>query len=834
MDVSIETVPDVEMAENREEKSDDPSEDQIDTFSKKGVEYKLNDYVYISTPEFKTEPKFPCMGRIDSLLRLPDGSNSVVIEWCYRPQDTAAGKKPHHGRTEVFPSTKKTKTKANYILRHCVVEPFNTYRDRKVAPEDNVFYWKRWYDPEAGEFYEHTDQKMGEDYFDAIPNVGKNFEVDSKEIEDESLGESESSEEEQKEKKRRSNRRSKKESMKEPPPTTQPKRGRGRPKKIRDDGDDAKEKDKIKKKAKKGRTSKSPKGKKKVDDKPITHQKYEFQEGMFVWVKMSGYPWWPGKVCTKEKTKLTKDVLKLEQPGTLLIFFYGSDDYNWMDPKTALLPFEQFFSDKCRSRDENLMDAIHEAVEDYPDQEQRKKYQDELSDDDVPCEICKGKTDADKMLLCDNCDFGYHMYCLDPPLRRVPETNWYCDDCKNSVFHTDISAVATPSAALRPGVMGLPNLGSTCYINSTIQCLNAAGKFRGSLLEQASTRNKLLNVLHELIDCIWKGKKGDAVDPKMLMELRKASGDALEYKYHSNQHQDMNEYVMHLLEYINLQMKQEETDVKPPPLLSQEPENELKDGVKTEAMDTTSDNTQPSQAMEELDLFEDSPIETKTPDNANVKKRTAQSTWEEHTIKGESAVISFFDGMLERTRTCPHGHRSQSHEIFRVLPLQFPQKRGNKAIKLKSLIRDFGEEEIIECRCLSCGGTEDKAFKQKTTIIKFPQYLIIQLGRFSSMGSGEEWWSNKINTEVDYPLHLKLGDIVSQKDPEGAEYDLFAIANHKGGISGGHYWAFVRSDDGAWFNFNDNVVRGMQADNVHSNFAYMLFYQRSPPQQKSP
>lgn len=232
--------------------------------------------------------------------------------------------------------------------------------------------------------------------------------------------------------------------------------------------------------------------------------------------------------------------------------------------------------------------------------------------------------------------------------------------------------------------MGLPNLGSTCYINSAIQCLNAAGKFRSSLLDQSSTRNKMMNVLHELIDCIWKGKKGDAVDPKMLTELRSASGNSLEYKYHSNQHQDMNEYVMHLLEYINLQTRRDESNLKLPSLLdtkkeiTQEPENESKDGaVKPEAMDTTSDNVAPvnsNQAVEELDLFEDSPIETKTPDNANVKKRTAQTAWEEHTMKGESAVISFFDGMLERTRTCPHGHRSQSHEIFRVLPLQFPQK----------------------------------------------------------------------------------------------------------------------------------------------------------------
>lgn len=33
------------------------------------------------------------------------------------------------------------------------------------------------------------------------------------------------------------------------------------------------------------------------------------------------------------------------------------------------------------------------------------------------------------MLLCDSCDLGYHMECLDPPLSTVPIDEWFCPEC---------------------------------------------------------------------------------------------------------------------------------------------------------------------------------------------------------------------------------------------------------------------------------------------------------------------------------------------------------------------------------------------------------------------
>lgn len=46
------------------------------------------------------------------------------------------------------------------------------------------------------------------------------------------------------------------------------------------------------------------------------------------------------------------------------------------------------------------------------------------------CKLCRKGTKADEMLLCDKCDEGFHMFCLTPPLKRVPEGDWFCPKCQ--------------------------------------------------------------------------------------------------------------------------------------------------------------------------------------------------------------------------------------------------------------------------------------------------------------------------------------------------------------------------------------------------------------------
>ncbi|KAF5294856.1 hypothetical protein FQA39_LY00340 [Lamprigera yunnana] len=56
------------------------------------------------------------------------------------------------------------------------------------------------------------------------------------------------------------------------------------------------------------------------------------------------------------------------------------------------------------------------------------------------CQVCKTKSDSKLLLLCDDCNDGYHTYCLDPPLSNVPEEpQWFCPNCK-----VDVNEIVQP------------------------------------------------------------------------------------------------------------------------------------------------------------------------------------------------------------------------------------------------------------------------------------------------------------------------------------------------------------------------------------------------------
>ncbi|GMR43572.1 hypothetical protein PMAYCL1PPCAC_13767, partial [Pristionchus mayeri] len=50
----------------------------------------------------------------------------------------------------------------------------------------------------------------------------------------------------------------------------------------------------------------------------------------------------------------------------------------------------------------------------------------------LDCTICEGcgtNTDESKLIMCEECDVAYHMYCLNPPLERAPPGPWRCQWC---------------------------------------------------------------------------------------------------------------------------------------------------------------------------------------------------------------------------------------------------------------------------------------------------------------------------------------------------------------------------------------------------------------------
>ena len=76
---------------------------------------------------------------------------------------------------------------------------------------------------------------------------------------------------------------------------------------------------------------------------------------------------------------------------------------------------------------------------------------------------------------------------------------------------------------------------------------------------------------------------------------------------------------------------------------------------------------------------------------------------------------------------------------------------------------------------------------------------------------------------VDYPFDLDLSEFAVEA--EKRIYDLVGVVKHIGStIGSGHYIAFCKLD-GKWHEFNDKIVRPVDAKDVVSKDAYVLFYE---------
>lgn len=48
---------------------------------------------------------------------------------------------------------------------------------------------------------------------------------------------------------------------------------------------------------------------------------------------------------------------------------------------------------------------------------------------DTPCHLCGRPDRSEVMLLCERCNRGFHLDCLNPRLDAVPEGDWFYAEC---------------------------------------------------------------------------------------------------------------------------------------------------------------------------------------------------------------------------------------------------------------------------------------------------------------------------------------------------------------------------------------------------------------------
>ena len=149
------------------------------------------------------------------------------------------------------------------------------------------------------------------------------------------------------------------------------------------------------------------------------------------------------------------------------------------------------------------------------------------------------------------------------------------------------------------------------------------------------------------------------------------------------------------------------------------------------------------------------------------------------------------------------------------------KNKKNKKMNLDELLTNFSQIEKLskdnEWYCPKC-----KKFQladKKMEIYSISEVVIIHLKRFRN--------NRKIENHVEFPIEgLDLTKYLPKKE-EKYIYDLFAVANHSGGLQGGHYYAYCKNvKDGEWYEFNDSHVSKINKKKVCSDNAYVLFYNR--------
>ena len=161
---------------------------------------------------------------------------------------------------------------------------------------------------------------------------------------------------------------------------------------------------------------------------------------------------------------------------------------------------------------------------------------------------------------------------------------------------------------------------------------------------------------------------------------------------------------------------------------------------------------------------------------------------------------------------CNCHHNSVSMEAFTVLSLSIST---NMECTLMSLFDNHYQDGIIDIRCPKCNIAVKSV--RKTKIQKLPQILVLHLNHFEYATQANKW-----QTYVDFPLQqLNLQRYFENFPP----YNLIAVTNHYGTVSGDHYTSHCKLSQGdIWYSCDNSTVKELRTC-VNTSAAYMLFYE---------
>ena len=340
---------------------------------------------------------------------------------------------------------------------------------------------------------------------------------------------------------------------------------------------------------------------------------------------------------------------------------------------------------------------------------------------------------------------------------------------------------------------GLDNVGATCYMNATLQCLANIKPITDYLLNinKYSTlfENKeicpmTLQYAQVLIGLFCNESRTGSYRPKNFKRIISEYNPLFE----GVQANDSKDLIIFLLEILNDEL--------------------VKNHNKKHNI-----NYMQNESYKKLDVSDENDV------FKNFQKEFNKNYMSEIGLN----LYGFQKGIFT-CQTC--GNNTYNFNIFNLLIFSleatsnyYNLSNNNSMIPIINFEHCFqflGKEETFnDTFCQKCRNISTSKYKENIYYIS--KYLIIILNR----GKG-----NIFNCKVNIPEYFKPSNYV--ENDKNSSFHLIGIVSHLGESGmGGHFIAFCKSfKDGIWRCYNDSVVTECQNDYLQKGTPYILFYEK--------
>jgi len=341
------------------------------------------------------------------------------------------------------------------------------------------------------------------------------------------------------------------------------------------------------------------------------------------------------------------------------------------------------------------------------------------------------------------------------------------------------------SKYINKGLIGLENIGNTCFLNSCLQVFKEIYNFNDfidsdkckQLINNDLPDSILFHEWNELRNLMWTGN--GVIRPfKFVNKLREVASLKNRELFSGHSQNDMPEFLMFFLDCLH---------------------NSISRSVEMKISGTAVNNVD------------------------NIAKECYSML--KNTYKKEySEIMSTFYGIYyseikNLDETITHSIRPEHYFII-DLPIS---DHESSAKNLYDCFDIYCKPEILEGDNAWFNEKTNKKedIKKQIKFFNFPNIITIILKRFSIDGM------RRINNMIDIPIdELDLTKYVNGYNSLSYKYELFGICNHKGSLNGGHYTASVKNVSEQWVNYDDNNVKIIDIDHLITPMVYCLFYRK--------